>query len=194
MRTRTIVQNIYTFNELSEKAKRHVIEDFSKNNMDGWDEYTLEYAKEVLKTLGFSDITIEYRGFWSQGDGARFIGTWDRRDSDPDGFSQYESEIRKGGEWADVILSAPPGLSARIRRWYSYNMYSHENTVEFEWYWDDYYDESHDTQKYREAFKSAMRWVYRILEAEYERVTSFDEYAVISDLSGWEYLEDGTIV
>jgi hypothetical protein len=72
---RTIRTKVYKFDELSEQAKQVAIEENRDINVDwDWYEPMFEGFKEQLEEVGFYDVDIFFRGFYSQGDGASFDG------------------------------------------------------------------------------------------------------------------------
>lgn len=208
MRTEAITLSIYKFRELSNKAQDKAIQDFIEHGMDGWDEGVLECAKDALSALGFSGINIEYSGFWSQGDGARVTGMWRASDVDMDGVDMLVGSWRESNadagvldqyasflvdqQWVDVITSADRRLTC-ILSTYGYPRYYHEKSVDFNFDFDGDPANQPDCADLMQAFRDAMIWVYGLLETEYERATSHEEYGVLSDMGGWEYLEDGSL-
>lgn len=44
----------------------------------GWYDPTITWFENILKILGFKDIEFRFNGFWSQGDGLSFKGTWNK--------------------------------------------------------------------------------------------------------------------
>jgi hypothetical protein len=72
---KTIEIKLYSFNELSEEAKKVAIEEIQNDNnfLDyDWYESTYEHYFEIIKEAGFEIDKIYFSGFWSQGDGAMF--------------------------------------------------------------------------------------------------------------------------
>jgi hypothetical protein len=72
METKTIL--MYEFSELSEDVQNELIE---KNRTveveyDNWHEYIIEDFSDRMAKIGFKDIEVLFRGFYSQGDGASF--------------------------------------------------------------------------------------------------------------------------
>lgn len=68
----------YTFDELSQEAKNHAIEN-ERNSMedtigDWWYEGTIDEEDNRLRDEGLVDVEIQFSGFNSQGDGASFTG------------------------------------------------------------------------------------------------------------------------
>lgn len=74
-----ITVNTYNFDELGQEAQKTALESFRDINVDsdGWSEDVIENFKNKLEALGYENITVYYSGFWSQGDGACFIGRVD---------------------------------------------------------------------------------------------------------------------
>ena len=74
-----ITKNLYTLRELEalpdvsssaiEKAKQHLI--IHETEHDWWD-FVYDTWEHALEQIGFTDPEIQFRGFWSQGDGASF--------------------------------------------------------------------------------------------------------------------------
>lgn len=75
MRQETILKTYKFFNELTTEQQNKVIEKYYNINEDSWD-YIYEDLKsefiDKLETLGYSNIKIQYSGFYSQGDGLSF--------------------------------------------------------------------------------------------------------------------------
>ena len=66
------------YNELDDSAKEEAREWMREcvNSDNYWSESVIEDWKQILDYLGFYDIDIFWSGFWSQGDGACFVGKW----------------------------------------------------------------------------------------------------------------------
>lgn len=75
MRQETIVKTYKYFNELTPEQQQKVIEKYHDINEDTWEFSYEDLEREFitkLESMGYSDIKIEYSGFYSQGDGASF--------------------------------------------------------------------------------------------------------------------------
>ncbi len=74
MRQETIIKTYLKFNELTPKQQDKVIDKLYDINIDHdtWCEHIIQDYTDKLTALGFYKIKIEYNGFSSQGDGARF--------------------------------------------------------------------------------------------------------------------------
>jgi len=75
MRQETIVKTYKYFEELTPEQQNKVIEKYHDINKDSW-EFDYEIMEQEfiskLEDLGYSNIEIQYTGFYSQGDGASF--------------------------------------------------------------------------------------------------------------------------
>ena len=71
---RTVRTKIYSFNELSKESQAIAIDNCRNinNSDDFWFDPILEGFTEQLSEAGFLDATIQFSGFWSQGDGLCF--------------------------------------------------------------------------------------------------------------------------
>ena len=71
---RTIRTKIYKFEELSKESQANAIDKMREINTeyDDWYECIFEGFQETLTEAGFLDATIQFSGFWSQGDGLCF--------------------------------------------------------------------------------------------------------------------------
>ena len=78
MRQETITKTYLKFDELDEKQQREVLDKQRDINVDyDWYEFIKEEFHSDLETLGFSAITSQFSGFWSQGDGASFTAIFE---------------------------------------------------------------------------------------------------------------------
>lgn len=74
MRTETV--NIYKFAELSDAAKEKARDWFKgAGQYDQWWSEVYNNAKTIGALVGFEIDDIGFSGFWSQGDGAHFVGS-----------------------------------------------------------------------------------------------------------------------
>jgi len=75
MRQETILKTYKYFNELTPEQQQKVIEKYHDINEDTWEFSYEDLEREFitkLESMGYSDIKIQYTGFYSQGDGASF--------------------------------------------------------------------------------------------------------------------------
>jgi hypothetical protein len=105
----TKTTTLFKFNELSDKAKEKAREWYRQ--AASWDDNgdfdcLRDDLRDMLAIAGFELDQAYYRGFWSQGDGASFTGTY-----------QY----RKG--WRKEYLDAYPvkGEDGKVEVWHQHN-------------------------------------------------------------------------
>ena len=73
MRQELITKTYLKFNELNKDQQSKVIDKMRDINVDhSWFDYSIEDFTAKLTKLGFYNISVEFSGFSSQGDGARF--------------------------------------------------------------------------------------------------------------------------
>lgn len=187
---KTITQNVYTFDELSEEARKKVLENLRDMNVDfvGWDECVLEDMKEQLEKAGFMEPKIFYSGFSSQGDGACFD------------VSYIDVDLIIANSGVPEFAQLKGKLVGGIKKNSYANHYSHAGTRYVELDYDDS-DEEQDEElltrltEYVEQRRVEYCYdIYNALGKEYDYQTS-DE-AVIEAIRINEYLfyGDGILV
>lgn len=141
-----LAEDIVEFKDLDSDVQDALAPEFQNWNVDDgdWHECDIQFWKESLEWLGFSDPDISFSGFWSQGDGASFTASsFD--------FEQFSTNVlladARKKEWGlpstlDLNDLAKPlrfaavigeYLEARVVRRFSAGNYYHENTVTVEW-------------------------------------------------------------
>lgn len=184
MKTRTI--NIYTFEELNEKAQRKAIEDHRYIETEGFEWYKFTYEKwiEELKTQGYEDTKIQFSGFYSQGDGASFEATIDIAKW----LTVKECKTKYKACFADaeniVIAITQSGH------------YSHEMTMSTDTEYNGVNRKAYDTvdQLAEEILQDAReqaRLIYKDLESEYEHLTSDETVKECLIANEYEFIENG---
>ena len=186
MRTETRTHTFKKFSELTEANQRNIAEERRDWEVsDDWWDYVYTDAKEIGKCLGVEIEEIEFTGFWSQGDGARFRGNytprrdmvevvkaWAPLDSGLHTIAESIAEIQDRYDWA-------LGCKIKFANWVDY---VHDGNTEFEFSeigWDvegeQLWATDADETALCQALRGFMRWIYRQLEKEYEYLTS-DEH------------------
>ena len=204
MTTKTV--NLYEFNELSEAAKEKARNWWRECNNDDtfWSECTIDEAKEQGENMGLDIDKVYFRGFWSQGDGACYTGTWSAscvkvgETAKGWGDSPATTEIKRIAAEFEQFAKAWPESSFSVKH---SGHYSHEFCTDFNVSLGEDADNNEEVspEQWREASDSLietardyMRWIYRQLEKEYEYQNS-DE-CIDENLTGNSYTfkEDGT--
>jgi len=195
----------FTFDELSDKAKEKAREWYREGSCDDnyWSECAIEEAvregelmgiafkTRARKSMSGKELTpkpcIFWSGFWSQGDGACFEGTWRASDVKADkvadgwGEDPATTEIKRIAAEFDRIARLDTASSFKVEH---RGHYSHEHCTEFDVTITD--DESYDPvspdpegEKAEadliEAARDFMRWIYRVLEAAYNDANSDEQ-------------------
>lgn len=186
------------YKDLSVEAKEVALAEHSNNAADyDWSESVKEDWVERLEKCGiYTDVTsIEWTGFWSQGDGASFTGSIDLRE-----FLEAHPDIRDSNR-ALYITTVPFNGEAQCGWDINLNRishrYSHENTVALELdeliecdakdedemyaFWND------AKEQIKDQCREYMKQLYKELENEY----TISEKALIE--ADRDYTEDGVL-
>ena len=203
MKTKTI--NLYTFEELSESAKEKA-RDWWRSCNDGdsfWSECTIDEAKEQGRNMGLDIDRVYFRGFWSQGDGACYEGTWHACDvkagETAKGWGDCEAtkEIRRIASCFEELAAKYPSASFRVKH---SGHYCHEFSTTFDVSLGEEEDNLENITQEEwsaaegdliETARDYMSWIYRQLEKEYEYQNSaecIDELLVSNE---YTFTEDG---
>ena len=209
MRTKEIP--VYTYAELSDTAKEQVCSWLSQDiDYDCVYEDVATIAdllgidiRQTRKTLMGGghryDPTIYWSGFWSQGDGACFEGTYKYKKGSVKAVKEYcgDKEVHRIAE-----------SLAEIQKRYSYKLtasckhrghYQHSGCmqVEVEIDSDNDYSDSATWRNSEDTVIQCMRdfadWIYQRLEKEYDYQTSDEVIAETCEANGYEFYEDGSI-
>ncbi len=202
MRTEQI--SIYKYNELSDKAKEKA-RDWWRNASCGetyWSDCVIDEVKEQGGFMGLNIENVYFSGFWIQGDGACFEGSWSAASvnagkvADGWGDSRETQEIKAvAASFAEIAKTWPEaGFKVKHR-----GHYSHENCTSFdvsmgedeETSIADEVDEAESALI--ETAKKLMRWTYRQLEKAYEDYNSDANIAENIEANDYEFTEDGKI-
>jgi hypothetical protein len=201
-RTETTTRTIFKFDELSDEAKAKA-RDWYRTLGDGdeWWDHIYEDAAQMGELIGIEVGTakgrrgkaIFFSGFWSQGDGACFEGTYTYKKG---GLKALKSEAPArhqygkpdgSSEWIDnqgnaalhriakaLQDSQAPHfyqLAARVKQ---SGRYSHSGCMDVEVWHDEYrYRDIGDAEEeIRQLLRDFADWIYVCLEAEYDWLNS----------------------
>lgn len=199
MTTKTI--NLYTFDELTDKAKgtaREWYRDglFSQGIWDG--DATIEDAKQCFSLVGFDIERVPFSGFWSQGDGACFEGSWKASDVQPGKLVEHapqDAELHRIAAEIERIAVLFPFASFTVE---NSGRYCHEHSTSFSVSIPTEDGDEIDTHEREtaekaliEASRDAMRWTYRALEADYEWQAADEQVDESILANGYTFDEDG---
>ena len=199
MRTVTETRTVYKLQELEGRAKERALEWLAEGQTDhDWWDFVYEDAKTIGALMGIEIKDIYFSGFWSQGDGACFTGSYSYRK----GSVQAVKEHTVNSD-AELIRIATELQKIQRRNFYRYSariahrgQYSHEHSTEIDVYVpNDSYNAvtAEDEKSISELLRDYMRWIYRSLEKEYEYLTSEEQLTEMADANEYEFTETGEI-
>lgn len=184
---RTIITNLYTFDELTAKAQDAVIQKEIENIELGIENNAfditavLDDATTIGKLFGLEIDNILYSGFWSQGDGASFTGRYQFRAA---GLEAVKAYAPLDGELHQTVIHLRRSLGQSCKDAVHITQtgrYFHENTMEFDT----------DNTVIIDGLKEYARWIYKRLEREYEYQTSREYIIELIEGNGDEFYADG---
>ena len=220
MRVETITRKLYTYSELEPKAQSKA-RDWYRAASAGDNYFTESITDELVDTceaLGWNltgrdgKPQVYWSGFWCQGDGACFVGTWsasrldrdrvaaiilDRPEVGADGAS-----IPDNAETARILheylrLAAVFPDSAGTSEHRGHYSHSHNVAVEFDTGEELDTDAKQDAAalaaaEFAAASRDLMDQFYRNLEKEWEYRNSDEAVTEDIEANDYEFLEDGT--
>jgi len=189
---------VYAYAELSENAKQKAREWYAGG--DWWNSKdTIDACKEAIKLLGIDAEHIYFRGFNSQGDGACFVGTWRAADL------PSRKEFRKEG-WRDKELTLLRDRLSMVKQMFPrawarsthVGHYCHENSVRVDVELDEedavvapQVDREEIEKRLTEMLRDVMRWIYSVLEKDYEHTYSEEVIAESMAANEYTFTEEG---
>lgn len=182
---------VFKFDELSDDAKKKALESQQHCNVDDswWYEGVYDMWEEKLEKMGFSDVKINFSGFWSQGDGASFTAEID--------LEKWIKVKKYGRKFASLLnYCRKNGYSQAIVKRISYH-YSHENTVLAYLEWEQDMGKKVEFQMEEcqtlltECVRNLSKQIYKDLEKEYEYFTSDECVKDTIKSNGWTFDESG---
>jgi hypothetical protein len=209
---RTIETAVYKFNELSDAAKEKAREWYRGHGEYVCYDFIYEDAAEVAKILGFDicqtrkqlmngehryDPTIYWSGFWSQGDGACFEGSYAWNKGCVEAIKKYAPK--------DTALHNIAYSLWQMQRPWFYKLtgsvkhsghYYHERSMECSLDHSEYtygYNSPLPEDEFTDICADFAHWIYKQLEREYEWQMSdenVDESIVANE---YEFTENGEI-
>lgn len=197
---KTIKINVYDFSELSPAAKAKARDWYREGNThDGFGaECVIEDAKRVFAHCGITIDRVGYSGFWSQGDGAHFVGSWSAADVKPGGVKQeapVDETLHSIAAEFERIAALFPLASFTVKH---SGHYQHENCTDFSFSFPDENGDETDApgatqaeEDLEKAAKDAMRWIYRQLEQDYEWRNADEQVDESIESNGYTFTEEG---
>lgn len=199
MRTEQV--SIFKYEELSDKAKAKAREWYRSD--DGgldydWFDAVYEDAGRIFEILGIDanrkgkNPCIWFSGFWSQGDGACFEGSYSYAKGSARAIKRYapqDEELQRiGRELMEVQKRHNYRITARLEH---RGPYYHEYTVSIDVDGCDDSGKESPAETVRTLLRDLMRWTYKTLEAEHEYLTSDEAVAETIEANEYEFTADG---
>jgi hypothetical protein len=204
----------YTFDELSGKSKEKALDNYRDINVDhAWWYATYEMIEQAATILGIEigqkpvklmngetryNPAIYFSGFYSQGDGACFEGTYSYAKGAVKAikaeFPSDETLHRIAADLQAVQAKEFYLLEADVTH---RGHYYHYNSVDIEVYRsDDQYRDLVDGSEsgITEALRSFCKWIYKRLNDEYDYLTSDEVIKETIESNEWEFTEDGVSI
>ena len=200
MKSITQTTTVYEFSELSPSAKAKARDWYREASTydDHGAEYVIDDAKMVFAHCGITIDRVGYSGFWSQGDGAHFVGTWRAADVTLGGVKNcapIDEKLHAIAAEFERIAALFPLASFTVKHRGSY---SHENCTDFSFEFldaDGYQIDPPGAQQaekdLEKAAKDAMRWIYRTLEKEYDYHNADEQVDESIECNGYTFTEEG---
>lgn len=190
---------VYSLDELSEEARRKALDDFKSKTME-WIDLDSETSemKRLLEMFGFNDVKVYYSGFWSQGDGASFTGSYKHVVG---GLKAVKEEFT--GTWFKDVIEYLELLEAINKKCFysllyridSRGNYCHANTMNIH-YIDDYRG-NRDFSKYEDDLLEYTRAIgnefYSMLEKSYDGYLSDESLIENIENNEYEFYENGEL-
>jgi hypothetical protein len=166
---------VYKFNELPKDAQQKAIEKFRETNLDyEWYDYVYDDFKTLCALMGITVDKIYFSGFWSQGDGACFEGSYNYK---ADAIQAVKDHAPQDKELHSIV-STLQGIQKETANSLFLTVkhlghYYHYNCTDFNVDRNDAVDLTDAQEKgIIEAFKDLMKWLYRTLNQEYDYLQS----------------------
>ena len=206
---RDVTSTVYTFDELSNEAKERA-RDWWRTGYDDFDhEYIYDDAATVANIFGF-DIcqtrktlmngssrykpTIYWSGFYGQGDGACFEGTYAYKKGAVAAIKKYAPKDDDLHSIAVALqeMQAPffYKLTGRVKQRGHYN---HERSMECSLDYPDNYSRALPEDDFADICADFAHWIYKRLEEEHEYQMSdecIDDALVANE---YEFTEEGAL-
>lgn len=198
MRTEEIT--IYTYDELTDKAKEKAREWYRSGSLDyDWWDSVYDDFLNICRIMGVdtSERDIQFSGFWSQGDGASFTGSYAYAKGSAKAIREHAPQDKELHGIVDELAALQRryfyGIDASITRMGSRYVHSHTMQVEAHTTHHDRHLNDDDEQHLKELMRDLADWLYCQLEKEYEYLTSDEAVEESIRANEYEFTEDGAI-
>ncbi len=196
---------IYTFDELSESAKEKAREWYRDGQLDyDWWDSVYDDADKIASIIGI-DIdrkgkntpAIYFSGFWSQGDGACFEGSyrykkgWRKELQEYAPRNEHNADIWQIAEALQAIQASQFYKLEATCRHRGHYQHSGCMSVEVEHAEDRYRDIGDAEGEIRDQLRLFADWIYGHLEQEHDWLTSDEQVDESIRANEYTFNEDG---
>lgn len=216
----TRCKEVYYFDELSDSAKETARSWYREGAFDyNWWDCIYDDTVRIAKLLGImikaknqpctggytegkwnpnkewvaTSPAIYFSGFWSQGDGACFEGTWQARDMKPlkdlKGYAPQDKELHRIHKALWAIKKQFPDASCTSKHTGHY-YHSRSCTLDPLLAEDRDYNKE-EWEPLEEALIDFMDWIYGQLEKEYDYLNSDEQVDETIRANEYEFTEEG---
>jgi len=194
---RTVLVNLFKINELSKEAQEHAYQTWLNTDAGEYDNGIMK--DDITELGGCIGINIEkvlYSGFYSQGDGACFEGTYSYKSdwkNDLECYAPLDETMFTLGEELEKVYKKYGLVEVTVSHT---GRYYHENSVDIECEYDND-DDAEDEKRFIALgeidylLKDFMKHTYKLLQQDYEYQTSKDYFIETSLDNDYEYRENG---
>lgn len=205
----TVIETtVFTFDELTDAAKGCAREWYREGNLDyDWWDCTYDDFSTICEILGVElkahpvrlmgggtrqKPRIQFRGFWSQGDGASFEG---RLSYAKGSLARIKAYAPKDAELHDIAASLNAAQRRNFYQLYAIitqrGHYCHENTMQFDVRRDDAEMTADAEDIVTEAMRDLARWLYARLETGYQFLNSDEMVEESIAANGYTFTRNG---
>lgn len=189
----TTTKTVYKLEELTGRGRENALQKLGEfaTSDSFWYESVVEDAKTIAALMGIEIKDVNFSGFWSQGDGASFTGSYAWRSGSVQAVKEHAPQ--------DETLHA---IAAALQKVQAPNFYRLTASIAHRGHYSHEYCMAIDVdgvlvadaeETLKDTLRDYARWIYRQLEKEYEYRTS--EEALIEDANAneYEFTEDGQL-
>ena len=215
MRTETLTRKIYTFDELDDTAKERAREWCRQDQSEylhldyDWFDFIYDYAQRVAEILGIEfdakhiplmdgttrpEPKIWFSGFWTQGSGASFEGSYRYARGAAKRIRAYAPNDKILHGIADDLQSAQKNHLYQLEASCSHRgrYYNSGSMAVVGYHREDSCRDIGDAEiTIEEALRDFADWIYKSLEAEYDWLLADEQIDDSIRANEWEFDVDG---
>jgi hypothetical protein len=185
---------VFQFSELSDDAKAKALDAnriVESTHFDG--EGTIEDAKEIGAILGIEIDKIYYSGFWSQGDGACFEGSYTYKAGSEKAIKEYAPLDKDLHNIARDLRLASASHFYRLKTSVTHRGHYYHKFCTVIDSWNKETGNEVESDAIAEALRDFMDWIYKQLQADYDYRTSDGTIIEMIEANDYEFYEDGRL-